>query len=325
MLGCYLFITQLLAYRHAQGVATAVCLSAAAGISLFLVVGFKDRAAALALAALGVLPVREGLIPPVHALLFWFLLTFQALAPPAPYGSIDRRADDNPGTDWKLPPIQFALAWTVLTLGHGVAGIVWHGSAVEATAGFAAAAVAAFLPQHRRWAWVGVSTALAVGFILGEAEGPWLLLHFITFDPAWIKPKPKEGVDSLFYDGHCGLCHRTVRFVLAEDTRRAFRFAPLQGPSFYSRFSSAEREVLPDSVVVKTSEGKTLVRGRAAKYLLQRLGGLWRAMGAALSLVPDRWLDAAYDQVARVRHRLFDKPNDACPILPRELRDRFDA
>jgi hypothetical protein len=45
-----------------------------------------------------------------------------------------------------------------------------------------------------------------------------VMLHFFTFDPAWVKPFGAE-TEMIFYDGHCGLCHRAVRFVLAEDRR----------------------------------------------------------------------------------------------------------
>ena len=33
----------------------------------------------------------------------------------------------------------------------------------------------------------------------------------------------------VFYDGVCGLCDRTVRFLLRRDRRDRLRFAPLQG------------------------------------------------------------------------------------------------
>jgi predicted DCC family thiol-disulfide oxidoreductase YuxK len=35
-------------------------------------------------------------------------------------------------------------------------------------------------------------------------------------------------------------------------------------------------------------------------------------------------LDSGYDFVASIRGKLFKKQEDACPILPKELRARFD-
>ena len=43
-----------------------------------------------------------------------------------------------------------------------------------------------------------------------------------------------------------------------------------------------------------------------------------------LGALPSAWLDAAYDAIARVRKRIFAAPKDACPILPPDLRTRFD-
>jgi hypothetical protein len=38
----------------------------------------------------------------------------------------------------------------------------------------------------------------------------------------------------LFYDGHCSLCHRSVQFVVRHDRDgTAFRFAPMQWPTFW--------------------------------------------------------------------------------------------
>jgi hypothetical protein len=40
---------------------------------------------------------------------------------------------------------------------------------------------------------------------------------------------PEAEQPVIFFDGICGLCNRTVDFVIARDHSRLFRFAPLQG------------------------------------------------------------------------------------------------
>ena len=130
--------------------------------------------------------------------------------------------------------------------------------------------------------------------------------------------------ETLFYDGTCGLCHRTVRFLLAEDADgRRFRFAPLQGAHFRATLTEAQRRDLPDSLVLLTEDGRVLTRSRAVWHGLLRLGGYWSVLGWIGSLVPPAMGDAAYDLVARARHRLFARPPDACPLTPPHLRDRF--
>ena len=129
----------------------------------------------------------------------------------------------------------------------------------------------------------------------------------------------------LFYDGHCGLCHRAVKFVLRHDrSGRAFRFAPLQGETFLGRVAAERRVGLPDSVVVLTREGELRVRSAAFLHVFRRLGGGWRVLAAVLSVVPRGLRDFAYDFVARIRYRVFGKREELCPIVPAELRARFD-
>jgi predicted DCC family thiol-disulfide oxidoreductase YuxK len=132
--------------------------------------------------------------------------------------------------------------------------------------------------------------------------------------------------DMVFYDGSCGLCHRTVRFTLARDRDGSrFRYAPLAGATFAAAYDAAVRESLPDSIVVRTADGRTLTRSAAVLHLGERLGGGWRMLARTVGLLPGWLLDLAYDAVARVRHRWFARPAESCPMIPPELRSRFDA
>lgn len=133
------------------------------------------------------------------------------------------------------------------------------------------------------------------------------------------------GGERIYYDGECGLCHRWVKFALARDRGRAlFRFAPLQGPTFAAELAPEERRALPDSVAVRTADGRLLQRSEAALHVLARLGGFWGVLAAVLRVVPRPLRDWAYDRVARVRRRLFARPEGACPIVSPELARLFD-
>jgi predicted DCC family thiol-disulfide oxidoreductase YuxK len=174
---------------------------------------------------------------------------------------------------------------------------------------------------------MGVMHLSLIGLIdFADLSLGMVMLHLFTFNPAWVPPWSAPAPDMLFYDGRCGLCHRAVRFVLAEDsTGVAFRFAPLGGDSFRAAVPDPGRARLPDSFVVFTAEGTVLTRAAAVRHVLRRLGGLWRVFGVLSHAVPVRVLDGVYDLIARTRHRLFAKPTDACPLLPRHLRERFAA
>jgi predicted DCC family thiol-disulfide oxidoreductase YuxK len=127
----------------------------------------------------------------------------------------------------------------------------------------------------------------------------------------------------LFYDGACGLCHGAVLFLLKCDKAGVFRFAPLQGETLAEQVPEETLAALPDSLVLREPDGRLFTRSSAVVAMLKRLGPFWRVLGALLWVVPRPLRDLGYDAVAKVRHRLFKKPDDACPIVPKELRGRF--
>jgi predicted DCC family thiol-disulfide oxidoreductase YuxK len=127
----------------------------------------------------------------------------------------------------------------------------------------------------------------------------------------------------VFYDGGCGVCHRAVRLVLAADRAERFVFAPLQGSTFRQLLPEPDRVGLPDSLVVRTSQGQLLVRSNGVLYILSRLGSFWAVLSKLGRLVPRFLRDAVYDFIARIRLRLFARPDDYCPVVPKQFRARF--
>jgi len=131
--------------------------------------------------------------------------------------------------------------------------------------------------------------------------------------------------ERIFYDGHCGLCHRTVRFVIARDPEgRRFRYAPLQGTTIAALVSAERRAGLPDSIVVLTEDDRLLMRSDAFLHILRRLGGFWGFVAGITGVVPRVIRDGVYDFIARVRYRIFGRRVEVCPVTPAELRARFD-
>jgi len=129
----------------------------------------------------------------------------------------------------------------------------------------------------------------------------------------------------IFYDGSCGLCHRSVLFFLKRDPDgQLFRFAPLGGQRFQREISSAQQRQLADSVVVQAEGGELLQKSSAVFFLLRQLSGGWRWIGKIGGWLPAPLSDFGYDMIAAVRLQLFARPTTACPIVPPRLRERFD-
>jgi predicted DCC family thiol-disulfide oxidoreductase YuxK len=130
--------------------------------------------------------------------------------------------------------------------------------------------------------------------------------------------------DTVFYDGNCGFCHWSVKWLVTADRRGdLFRYAPLGGDTFRALVPAAERARLPDSLVVRTAKGALLFRSGGVLHLLRRLGGWWLIPAFFLVCLPAPLRDRLYDAFAAVRHRLFRRPSDSCPVLPPSLRARF--
>ena len=131
----------------------------------------------------------------------------------------------------------------------------------------------------------------------------------------------------LFYDGVCGLCNRLVRFLLRRDRHARLLFAPLQGalartalgPHGYDPSDLDTVYVIADR---HTPSERVLAKSPAILHVLDALGGGWRVLARAGSLVPVALADGVYDAVATRRYRTFGKL-ESCPIPPPEWRARF--
>lgn len=129
----------------------------------------------------------------------------------------------------------------------------------------------------------------------------------------------------LLFDGVCGFCDGAVRWLLAHDPVGRLHFAPLQGET--AAALRARHPEIPDdldtAVLVESLPGgeRIHLRARAVVGTLALLGAPWRWL-AALRVLPDRWLDAAYRAFAGRRYRWFGRL-DACRLPTPEERARF--
>jgi predicted DCC family thiol-disulfide oxidoreductase YuxK len=227
----------------------------------------------------------SGPLPVSH----WLLWIHLGL-PTAPYGSWAARGRPDPDGSWRMPHRVRVASWTLLALVFGSG--LFHLAPLARVTG------------------------------VPEVGGLFLVL-LLAFDPGWVRPSRSDQPWVLFYDGTCGLCHRTVRFLLAEDREASLRFAPLDSEAFRRAVPEEARPGLPDSLVLRTDAGTLLTRSTAVLRAAQRLGGLWRLLAVPAGWIPRPLRDLVYRWVATVRYRLFSRPEEACPIVPHGLRSRF--
>lgn len=142
----------------------------------------------------------------------------------------------------------------------------------------------------------------------------------------FLKAKHAEnGRHLVLYDGVCGLCDRSVQFLLAHDLDGVLFFAPLQGET---ASTALDDNGLPNdlkTMVLVENHGsaaeRVYVRSTAALRMLDLIGGGWR-IASWLWIVPRPIRDAVYRWIARNRYDWFGK-FDACKLPPPEVKARF--
>ena len=136
-----------------------------------------------------------------------------------------------------------------------------------------------------------------------------------------------QGATVVLYDGICALCNGVVRFILSRDRRAIFRFAPLQGDlarGILARHGQRAEDLQTFVVVIdlELPTERVLRKSAAATFVLGQLGGISRAAGVTIQLIPRVVRDAVYDFVARRRYRTFGTLQ-ACPLPDARHRSRF--
>ncbi len=114
----------------------------------------------------------------------------------------------------------------------------------------------------------------------------------------------------VLYDGTCGLCHRSVRWLMKRDGRRLW-YAPLQGET---AAALRGRFAIPDNLssVVFIDGDRMFLRSKAFLYAAKYLTRPWRWM-YAVRWFPAILADLGYRVVAALRYRLFGK-YDSCRL-----------
>ena len=134
------------------------------------------------------------------------------------------------------------------------------------------------------------------------------------------------------FDGHCGFCNASVRWLLRRDRKDRLRFvalesetaAPLLKRHGHSGTDSAQDD-FGTIMVVRDLGGSAeivLVRSDAVVALLGELPRPWPWVGVALRLVPRAVRDLGYRIVARWRYRIWGRL-ESCPVPTAEERGRF--
>ena len=125
----------------------------------------------------------------------------------------------------------------------------------------------------------------------------------------------------VLYDGTCGLCHKSVQWLLRHERDHEVQFAPLQGETaatLRARFPEIPTTL---ETVVLVEDGRARLRSKAFLYVSRHLRAPWR-WAYAWRWLPGFVLDLGYRLVAAVRYRIWGRA-DSCELPSPEQRPRF--
>jgi predicted DCC family thiol-disulfide oxidoreductase YuxK len=125
----------------------------------------------------------------------------------------------------------------------------------------------------------------------------------------------------VLYDGTCGLCHKSVQWLLRHERDRVVQFAPLQGETadrLRARFPQIPRSL---ETVVLVDDDRAHLRSKAFLHVARHLRAPWR-WAYAVRWLPGFVLDLGYRLVAALRYRIWGRA-DACDLPVPEQRARF--
>ncbi|MBP0724363.1 thiol-disulfide oxidoreductase DCC family protein [Bacillus sp. RG28] len=130
----------------------------------------------------------------------------------------------------------------------------------------------------------------------------------------------KESRKIILFDGVCQFCNGSVNFIIKQDVKQKFLFAPLQS-EFGSQFLQNHPELNNvDSLVLLENE-HYFIYSTAALKIVKQLKWKWKFLYAFI-LVPKPIRDFVYKLVAKNRYRLFGKI-DTCMVPTKEIKKRF--
>ena len=121
----------------------------------------------------------------------------------------------------------------------------------------------------------------------------------------------------IFYDGVCGLCDRSVQFLIKHDNKRKLRYATLQSTLAKSVLG---KDITFDSFIYY-NQNKIYQRSSGALMAAKQLGGWWKLTGI-FWMVPRFLRDGIYDWIAQNRYQWFGK-YDSCKIPTPEQKTLF--
>jgi predicted DCC family thiol-disulfide oxidoreductase YuxK len=125
----------------------------------------------------------------------------------------------------------------------------------------------------------------------------------------------------ILFDGVCNFCNGSINFLIRQDKKDVFRFAPLQSQTGQKLLAQYQIQKKGFESFVLLQDGKAYQKSTAALKVLKQLPWYWKAL-KVFWIVPAFLRNSIYDFIARNRYKWFGK-KETCMIPTRAVRNRF--
>lgn len=125
----------------------------------------------------------------------------------------------------------------------------------------------------------------------------------------------------ILFDGVCNFCDASVNFIIKNDRKNYFKFAPSQSEAGQKILAQYEINMEETDSIVVIENGEAFTYSTAALKIAGGLGGIW-SLAYALIIIPKPLRDFFYKLFAKNRYRFFGK-KDVCMMPSPEIRAKF--
>ncbi len=125
----------------------------------------------------------------------------------------------------------------------------------------------------------------------------------------------------ILFDGVCNYCNSMVNFVLLQDKKKKFLFAPLQSVAAQKLLEEYHLPKSDFDSFVFIDDGKTYLSSSAALKVMGKLPWYWQ-WTQVFWIIPKPLRNWVYSIIAKNRYKWFGK-KEVCMVPTPEVRSRF--
>ena len=131
----------------------------------------------------------------------------------------------------------------------------------------------------------------------------------------------KKNTKVILFDGVCNLCNNSVKFIIKNDKRNIFKFAPLQGKYGIKIQNSYNINTTQINSIILVDGEKTFTKSSAALRIAKDLRAPFFMLYVFI-IIPVFIRNFVYDLIAKNRYKWFGKM-ESCMIPSNELKSKF--